>query len=209
MGYGINNMRKILDLLKESGEVMSLKQISEMLDMRQANAWENIDRLCKKGYVKKVRRGKYIINVGLGVPDIDDEIQFANTVRYPVELWPVRRFMGGLLRGVRRQDPETNLDVSFLLKRWEQQEGRCDLSGIPMTTIRGSGYRLPTNVSLDRIDRSKGFIKGNIRLVCWQAKQMRGTLDDEELVMFCRLILKDTKEGTVKNSEANKKEGGE
>jgi len=46
------------------------------------------------------------------------------------------------------------------------QEYRCAVSGVPMEPVSGSGKRNPWGMSIDRIDGSKGYEPGNIRLVC-------------------------------------------
>lgn len=43
--------------------------------------------------------------------------------------------------------------------------GRCALTGIPFSMEGGSGN--PFAPSMDRIDSTKGYILGNVRLVCW------------------------------------------
>lgn len=43
--------------------------------------------------------------------------------------------------------------------------GRCEVSGLPFDSERAAGKRAPFAPSLDRIDCSKGYIAGNVRLV--------------------------------------------
>lgn len=49
--------------------------------------------------------------------------------------------------------------------------------------------RVPTNLSVDRIDSGLGYIKGNIQLVCMAANQMKSDLTIEQLKYFCKSIL--------------------
>ena len=42
-----------------------------------------------------------------------------------------------------------DIDLEFLYQLWNQQEGKCALTGIPMTTTKHG--RTNTNVSIDRI----------------------------------------------------------
>ncbi|UVY48073.1 MAG: hypothetical protein [Bacteriophage sp.] len=52
-----------------------------------------------------------------------------------------------------------------------------------MTYYFDSG-RVPTNLSVDRIDSSLGYIKGNIQLVCMAVNQMKSVLTVEQLKYF-------------------------
>jgi len=42
--------------------------------------------------------------------------------------------------------------------------------------------RVNTNVSIDRIDSTKGYSKDNVQLVCMAANQMKNDLSMEEFV---------------------------
>ncbi len=81
-----------------------------------------------------------------------------------------------------------HLTKEYLLQLWADQGGLCALSSIPMTTTRGEG-RIPTNASVDRIDPAKGYLPGNVRLVCLQANGARGEWGDEQLLAFCRAVV--------------------
>lgn len=85
------------------------------------------------------------------------------------------------------------LCIDDLVNLWNAQNGKCAISGQPMTHILGSGKHL-TNVSIDRIDPSRGYEKDNIRLVCRLCNIMRHTLSDEELFDWCKIILNHNKE---------------
>ena len=50
-----------------------------------------------------------------------------------------------------------------------------------------------TNISIDRIDSTKGYIEGNIRLVCAAVNFMKHRMNDEELVWWCKEIVKGKK----------------
>ena len=86
--------------------------------------------------------------------------------------------------------------IPFLMKLWEKQRGRCALTGLPMTwqiATRediANGYGLGRNVSVDRIDNSRGYVKGNIRLICSQLNYMRGSLGDNDFILWCELVVR-------------------
>lgn len=87
-----------------------------------------------------------------------------------------------------RKKGEYNLDLPFLMELYEKQNGNCAISGRKMTYITGKG-RIATNISLDRIDNTKGYIKGNVHLVCLCVNVMKSTMTTEELLFWCSDIL--------------------
>lgn len=80
-----------------------------------------------------------------------------------------------------------NLTLDFLLELYNRQNGQCAISGVTMTYITGSG-RVPTNISIDRIDSDKGYEEENVQLVCRQVNIMKSELSLEELQSWCKLI---------------------
>lgn len=82
----------------------------------------------------------------------------------------LRTYFGDLLKTSKRSAKTRkidcyDLDVDFLLDLYNQQNGKCAITGIPMTHIAGQGI-IPTNISMDRIDNSLGYTKDNVQLTC-------------------------------------------
>jgi len=69
------------------------------------------------------------------------------------------------LKGVRRRSKlknnYTDIDLEFLMYLWNKQNGKCALTGMDMTYKFYEG-RVNTNVSVDRIDSSKGYTRDNV-----------------------------------------------
>lgn len=86
------------------------------------------------------------------------------------------------------QGVEFNLTVDYLKSLWKIQNGKCALSNRDMTFIFNSG-RIPTNVSIDRIIPSKGYIVGNVQLVCMACNQIKSDLSEEDMYNFCKDIV--------------------
>lgn len=79
-----------------------------------------------------------------------------------------------------KQGFEFTLTLEDLVDIYGQQKGLCALSGVLMTRHRdGSGER-PTNCSIDRINPTRGYIKSNVQLVCWQVNKMKHGLMEPE-----------------------------
>lgn len=86
----------------------------------------------------------------------------------------------------------SDVTYDYIKLLWEKQKGLCALTDIPMTFEFYKG-RTNTNVSLDRIDSSKGYVKGNVQLVCMVVNQMKNDLSFDELLTMCELIINKNK----------------
>lgn len=83
-----------------------------------------------------------------------------------------------------------NIDANYLLYLWELCGGVCPVSGIRMTLeiSEGQGNRKPTKMSVDRVVPSLGYVKENVRLVCWAVNAMKNQWTDDELLHWCKAI---------------------
>ena len=88
------------------------------------------------------------------------------------------------LKGYERE----KLSLGFLEKMYYEQKGLCAISKVPLTHIRGKG-RVPTNISIDRIDNRVGYELDNVQLVCSLVNKMKSTSTEEQLKFWCRAIL--------------------
>lgn len=98
-----------------------------------------------------------------------------------------RKFWVHLCAGARSRRGAT-IKPSDLAELYEKQEKRCALTGVELTFIHGQGI-VWTNASLDRIDASKGYDLGNIRLVTYAANVARNSMSDSAFTAFCRRFL--------------------
>lgn len=78
---------------------------------------------------------------------------------------------------------EFNIDVSDIII-----PETCPLLNVPLTRLRGRG-RVKYNASIDRIDSTKGYVKGNVQMISRLANQMKSDATPEELIIFARNIL--------------------
>lgn len=89
---------------------------------------------------------------------------------------------------------ETNLNTEYLKEVWDNQNGLCPYTGIEMELGRTSKdediKKTPIKASLDRIDPSKGYIKGNVEFVCYCVNVMKNDFTKEQMIDFINKIKK-------------------
>jgi hypothetical protein len=95
----------------------------------------------------------------------------------------------------KRRGVAPDVTAEWLCELLAAQAGCCAISGVPLTFKRGAG-RIQTNASLDRIDNIRGYVRGNLQLVCRAVNTMKRAVNDmtaeftlEELRVWCRRIL--------------------
>ena len=97
------------------------------------------------------------------------------------------RLLGAKQRATKK-NIEFDITLEDLVDIYNKQKGLCAITGLKMThdVLNGRTY---TNMSLDRIDSQKGYIKDNIQLVCMVVNQMKSDLTYEELYFYCNKIV--------------------
>lgn len=94
-------------------------------------------------------------------------------------------------RNTKRRWKDFNLTLDDLVQQWKEQKGICPYSKFNL--------ELPTNAkkihpsyraSLDRIDSSKGYIKGNIQFVSTLINYLKSDLSHSETLDFINKLIK-------------------
>lgn len=86
-----------------------------------------------------------------------------------------------------------DLDIEYIWNIFEQQNGQCALSGIPifletsLGSLSKSGFQRRT-ASLDRIDSTKGYLKGNVQWVHKDINQMKSNRTEQEFIALCEAV---------------------
>lgn len=83
-------------------------------------------------------------------------------------------------------DWEFNLKLKYMAKLWIEQQGRCAITGIVMSTEAGCYEKNPYKISIDRIYNYRGYVAGNIRLLTHWANNAKNTWDDTLMFEFMR-----------------------
>lgn len=99
-------------------------------------------------------------------------------------------------RLVSKGDRKYMLTVEQILELHNKQKGLCGLTGVVMTCTLVKGTITHTNASIDRIDNSKGYLLGNIELVCVGVNKLRCGLTRSEYIDWCKKVADKHGKGT-------------
>ena len=115
-----------------------------------------------------------------------------------------RRFTGGrskyfvtaylkLVRlGAVDRDIEFAISLSDLDDLYERQNGECIFTRekltLPQNGIDCSKNKTSYNISVDRIDSSKGYLPDNIQLTTKKINRMKSDMSDSQFIELCKLV---------------------
>ena len=98
-----------------------------------------------------------------------------------------RTTIAGKLRKIKSRSKKINVEFNLTKEYLENiypTDGMCPLLNIALNWH--SPPRHASTPSLDRIDSSKGYIKGNVQWVSWRANQLKNNATPEELLMLAQ-----------------------
>lgn len=129
---------------------------------------------------------------------VDPDVQSRNRkqiVRYCANLrdeYTSFRFFMKVIKNTNRSSKKNDIDLEYLRELWKQQNGECPITGwtlkLPETVAGWRKKKSAERASLDRIDNSMGYVKGNVRFVSIMANYARNNMEDEELIEFCKAV---------------------
>lgn len=117
-----------------------------------------------KGYTPNLKRGR----------DLD---------KYSPFRWHLLRVKG-------RKKFVSDLDLEYLKKLWEQQNGKCPYTQVCLKLPNTTGDRVSELdfASLDRIDSTKGYLKGNVQFVSLFINFAKNKFSRQQVEEFIKLI---------------------
>jgi hypothetical protein len=156
----------------------------------------------KNEYNRRVRLGKDKFYCGMScakkAPDSIERL-VANRSNYPV--WELNNpskhdkysKFRPFLKLCRQRKKDFDLTLEYLKELWESQNGICPFTGFELEARTYDGKSdNPLNIksaSLDRIDNSKGYVKGNVRFVSVMFNFARNKFSDEEVIEFAQAVI--------------------
>lgn len=91
----------------------------------------------------------------------------------------------------RRYKRDFDITLDWLMLRWIENDGRCEMSGLPLTLDRdlsGARFYAPMNPSLDRRDNSKGYTTDNTRIVAVMVNLGLNGFGDRAFIRMCKAV---------------------
>lgn len=121
------------------------------------------------------------------------------------EFSPFRRYLKTARNRKVSRRKQIEITLSDLKDQWEGQNGTCPYTGWhldnpPVSYNQEETWHL-RRASLDRIDSSKGYIKGNIQFVSMIAQFAKNSFTEEQLFEFCEQVV--THRGKIPASSPN------
>jgi hypothetical protein len=114
-----------------------------------------------------------------------------------MDLEAARRFLGVTVSKTRYsarkvRNLKFNIDIDYVMKMLERQQGKCALTGWDLEFTRGGSFGYCTNprgCTIDRIDSSKGYTRRNVQLTCWMPNKFKAEFSNTQLVEFCKTVV--------------------
>lgn len=118
------------------------------------------------------------------------------------------RMFTQIKRSAKRRGIEFDLDKDYIWELLIKQEFTCALSGQQIKFVKklknGDLDFERITGSLDRIDSSKGYIRGNVQWVHKMINQMKWHFQEEEFIGMCELVAKKRGSGKTQPSPVKK-----
>lgn len=103
------------------------------------------------------------------------------------------KMLTSLKSGASKRGLEFNITLDDMYDQLLLQNYKCALTGDVLYFQKTSRGQKEANASLDRIDSSKGYVKGNIQWVLKNINRMKFDLSQELLIELCEKVTKNAK----------------
>lgn len=105
------------------------------------------------------------------------------------EFSPFREFIRRIRKRSLENKTEFDLDLQYLKDLWEKQNGKCAYTNISLKLPKYNqkGDRIYT-ASIDRINSSIGYIKGNVQYLSTAINFMKNDMTHENTLKLIKLI---------------------
>jgi hypothetical protein len=109
------------------------------------------------------------------------------------ELSPFRHLINSGRASIKKHKNEFKIDAAYLKEIWDKQDGTCPYTGIKMLLPETSSQKHKINslrkASLDRIDSTAGYVRGNVEFVCMAINLAKNNKSKKEMLDFISDII--------------------
>lgn len=94
-------------------------------------------------------------------------------------------------------------DLTFAQFKRVINAKRCYYTGVELTSGAAIKENIPTNITIDRVDNSKGYIPGNVVACCFAYNQFKSVLENPSNPLDAKNVMR----GLKREQELLKKQG--
>jgi len=161
------------------------------------NKNRSINSLSKEKNIKRETIKKYLIrnNISLHLPDYTKRKGYCNGhwggyKEIPLSYW------SQVISNAKKRNTLVSISIEDGWELFLKQNRKCSLSGHLIEFLS----RKQTTASLDRIDSSKGYIKGNVQWLHKDVNNLKSNWIQKDFIEMCKIISK------FQNEKENKKD---
>ena len=146
--------RKLIEIKCDHCEIMFSKPVTE---------YNRNVSLNRKNYCSRSCTGKRMGNIA-HLKKVNSNYDISQHSKNLIDEFTGFRYY---LRNSKSRDKEHTITLQDLKDQWESQKGKCTYTGIDLQLYKNTKSLIPyeQKASLDRIDSSLGYIKGNIEFI--------------------------------------------
>lgn len=121
----------------------------------------------------------------------ENNFKYTKYIRQPDKYSNFRWYMKVIRQSSKQSNKEYDVDCEYLKDLWEEQKGICPFTNksLILRTHSKDSLKNPYSASVDRIDNTKGYVKGNIRFVALIYNYARNIFSDDEVINFCNNVV--------------------
>jgi hypothetical protein len=165
--------------------------MSSIISLKCANCGKKFNRL-KKECDRQIKKGKNKFYCSISCSSSDNNRKRKISLKTKEKLSSINLnnkngYKGEFtcfLNKARNRNKPFNLSEEYLQSIWT---GKCAISGIEIFNSKRDKNTL-NSASLDRIDSSKGYIKGNVQFVAYGINLAKNTFSDSDMKVFLESI---------------------
>ena len=119
-------------------------------------------------------------------------------IRKPDKFSDFRWYLKQIKKGSNKKNLIFNIDIEYLKQLWNEQKGECPFTKQKLILRTHYNYKdtkiAPNIASLDRMDSTQGYVKGNVRFVCLIYNYAKNIFTDQEVILFCHQVTENNNE---------------